>query len=101
MIYLIDTNVILRFLLGDEINHYKKSVEIFEKIEKGEIFVEILPSVLMEVYFVLTKFYKINKKEVLNDLKKILLLNGIVGEKVILYETLTLLEEKKLILLML
>ncbi len=96
MVYLIDTNIIVRFLIGDNEELFKKSLKIFEKIEEGEIIVEILPSVLMEVYFVLTKFYKIDRIDVIQDLKKILSLKGVIGEKIILYETLNILEKKSI-----
>ena len=56
---------------------------------------EILSEVLMEAYFVLTKFYKIAKAEVLQDLKTILCLEGIVNkDKAILIETLNIIEHK-------
>jgi len=45
----------------------------------------------MEVYFVLTKFYKLPKEEVISDLQAILSLSNVVNsDKVILYETLSL-----------
>jgi predicted nucleic acid-binding protein len=96
MVYLIDTNVIIRFLIGDNKVLFKKSLEIFKQIEEGDLLVEILPSVLMEVYFVLTKFYEVDRLEVIKDLKKFLSLKGIVGDKVILLETLNILEKRKI-----
>jgi hypothetical protein len=45
----------------------------------------------MEAFFVLTKFYKLPKEEVINDLKRILSLEGVVNDnKLILFETLSL-----------
>ncbi len=96
MVYLIDANVIIRFLVGDHPEHLEVSVKIFEKIERGELRVEILESVLMEVYFVMTKFYKLPKQEVIADLKKIIALPGVVGEKIVLIETLHLVESKNI-----
>ena len=96
MVYLIDANVIIRFLVGDHPEHLEASTRIFEKIERGELRVEILESVLMEVYFVMTKFYKLPKKEIIADLKKIIALPGIVGDKVVLLETLHMVENKNI-----
>lgn len=97
MVYLLDTNVIIRFLIGDNEKLLTRSVEYFEQIEKGEIKVEILSEVVMEVFFVLTKFYKIPKKEVISDLKVILSLEGVVNkDKIILFETLNILESKNI-----
>ena len=51
----------------------------------------------MEAFFVLTKFYKLPKQEVIGDLKAILSLEGVVNsDKVILTETLTLIENKNI-----
>ena len=96
MIYLIDANVIIRFLVGDHKEHLEISSIFFEEIERGEREVEILDSVLMEVFFVLTKFYKIAKREVIDDLKKIIALRGVVGDKILLIEVLNIIESKNI-----
>jgi len=96
MIYLIDANVIIRFLVGDHKEHLEISSIFFEEIERGEREVEILDSVLMEVFFVLTKFYKIAKREVIDDLKKIIALRGVVGDKILLIEVLNVMENKNI-----
>lgn len=97
MVYLIDTNIIIRFLVGDHTEHLAQSSAIFERVEKGEIEVHILESVVMEAFFVLTKFYKLPKEEVINDLKRILLLEGMVNDdKLILFETLSIIENKNI-----
>jgi len=97
MVYLLDTNVIIRFLVGDNERHLEKSTEYFEQIEQGSMEVEILSGVLMEVFFVLTKFYKLPKVEVISDLKTILSLEGVVNkDKVILFETLSIVENKNI-----
>ncbi len=90
MVSLIDTNVIIRFLVGDHEAHLIESTKIFEAIESRRIEVEILDTVVMEVLFVLIKFYKLPKENVINDLKSILALEGVVNtNKVILFEALS------------
>jgi len=97
MIYLLDTNVIIRLLVGDHKEHLVKSIEIFKDIETAKLQVEILEGVLMETYFVLTKFYKLPRYDVIDDLKRILSFNGVVNSnKTILYETLTIIENKNI-----
>jgi len=97
MVYLLDANIIIRFLVGDHKEHLAKSIEIFKDIESAKLQVEILDGVLMECYFVLTKFYKIPKNDVINDLKTILSFNGIINtNKTILYETLNIIENKNI-----
>jgi len=57
----------------------------------------LMESVLMESFFVLTKLYKLPKAEICNDLKKILSLEGCINEdKLILFETLSLIEAKSI-----
>jgi len=97
MVYLLDTNIIIRFLVGDNEEHLKISAEYFEQIEQGSMEVEILSGVLMEAFFVLTKFYKLPKTEVISDLKTILSFEGIVNKnKVILFETLNIIANKNI-----
>lgn len=97
MVYLIDTNIIIRFLVGDHAEHLEQSSVIFERVEKCEIEVHILESVVMEAFFVLSKFYKLPIEEVINDLKRILSLEGVVNDdKLILFETLSIIENKNI-----
>ena len=97
MVYLLDTNVIIRFLVGDNAEHLQKSIQIFKEIETAKLQVEILDGVLMEAYFVLTKFYKLSKTDVIDDLKVILAFNGVINSnKPILFETLTIIENKNI-----
>jgi predicted nucleic acid-binding protein len=97
MVYLIDTNIIIRFLVGDHAEHLAQSSTTFERIERCEIEVYILESVIMEAFFVLTKFYKLPKNEVINDLKRILSLEGVVNDdKLLLFETLSIIENQNI-----
>jgi predicted nucleic-acid-binding protein len=93
MVYLLDTNVIIRFLIGDDREFLAQSTAFFEEIERASLQVEILEGVLMEAFFVLTKFYKLPREDVVEDLKIILALDGVVNrDKVVLHEALTLVE---------
>ena len=97
MIYLLDTNVIIRFLVGDHKAFLTQSIKYFKEIESAKLQVEILEGVLMEAFFVLTKFYKLPKSEVISDLKSILALDGVINSnKTILHETLTIVDTKNI-----
>ena len=96
MVYLIDTNIIIRFLIGDNREHLQIATDIFTKVENAKIEIEILESVLMEALFVLTKFYKLPKAEVIEDLKRLIALRGVVGDKVVLIETLNIVDSKNI-----
>jgi len=95
MATLIDTNIIIRFLVGDHKEHLIESTRIFEEIESGNLQVEILDVVLMETLFVLTKFYDLPKADVVTDLKAILAMEGVINSnKVILFDALSLFVDK-------
>ena len=61
MVYLLDTNIIIRFLVGDNEEHLAKSTEYFEQIELGSMEVEILSDVLMEAFLYLPSFINFQK----------------------------------------
>ena len=96
MVSLIDTNIIIRFLVGDHEEHLHIATEIFTQVENGEIEVEIIDSVIMEALFILIKFYKLPKSEVIADLKRLIALRGVVGDKVLLIETLNIVDDKNI-----
>ena len=77
--YLIDTNVVIRFLTKDHQELSNKSAEIFRKIEKGEIKAKITESVLAEIVYVIMKIYGKDREYTTNVIKKILALKGIVN----------------------
>lgn len=75
-----DTNTILRYLLGDDPRLYEKAARFFEKVRVGEEKAVILESVLVECIYVLTKFYKVPKKEASAKLKELLHYKGVVND---------------------
>lgn len=80
MTFLIDTNILIRYLAGDHAEFLAKSVALFEQVERGEQDIVILDGVVMEAFFVLTKFYQLPKAEVIDDLKTILAFAGVIND---------------------
>lgn len=68
----IDTNVWLRFLVADDQKQFAACQELFEKVEEGKLRVYTSTIVLLEIIYTLTSFYKVTKKEILEDIKNIL-----------------------------
>lgn len=64
MIYAVDTNVILRYFVGDNKNQQKKAREWFKKAQSGKIKLLIKPLVVAETCFVLESFYKKTREEI-------------------------------------
>lgn len=75
-----DTNVILRYLLGDEPQLYRKAYDFFEKVRVGTEKAIILESVLVECMYILTKFYHVPKEEGSDKLKSLLQYRGVINE---------------------
>ena len=91
--YLIDANVIIRYLTQDDEKLFIKAKEIFDKIISNKIQVIIYDLVIMETFFVLTKFYKLSKKEVIDTLIEIMLLPGVINpDKKIIIDTLNMIK---------
>ncbi len=88
-IYLIDTNVILRYLLDDHPEFSPKAARFMMKVANAEIKAEILDVVLIECIYVMEKHYKIPRKVIVNRLARIIGFDGIVTiNKVILINAL-------------
>ena len=80
-IFFPDTNIILRYLLKDNENQYKKISPIFSSIREGVVNAIIISEVLLETYYVLTKVYDVPFQEALEKLKSLLLYKGMIGEE--------------------
>jgi predicted nucleic acid-binding protein len=76
-ITVLDTNVILRYLLNDHPQHFLLAQSLMEKVITGEITVYIPDSVLAECVYVLLKVYKVPKIKTCEILTDLLALQGI------------------------
>jgi len=73
---LIDTNIIIQYLIERKGSQSEGLSEFFIKMENGMIEVECLDIIFFQVIFVLKSFYKVNRIEIINNMKKILSLKG-------------------------
>lgn len=55
---LVDTNLIVRYLVQDHEKHAKAAGKLFEACDRGDVEVVVLPAVLAECVFVLESFYE-------------------------------------------
>ncbi len=91
MIALLDTNVLIRFLISEKSKKYKRIYTFFESLERGDMRVELKLIVLFQVIFVLKSFYGVPKEHIVDGLKDILKYKGItIKEKKIVLQTLEL-----------
>ena len=71
----VDTNILIRFLIGDNEQQAKKVYKLFKKAEseKNELFVPLL--VVLELIWVLESVYEIPRDEILETLSDLLLMS--------------------------
>lgn len=55
---LVDTNLIVRYLVQDHEKQAKAAAKLFEACDRGELVIVLLPAVLAECVFVLESFYR-------------------------------------------
>ncbi len=66
--YHLDSNVLLRFLIGEPPDKFAAASALFQSAEQGEVVLELSPLVLAETAFTLESFYKRPRKEVAKTL---------------------------------
>jgi len=71
-IAVIDTNIVLRFLLADEPKLFARASALLSEVRTGKRNVYLAESVAAECIFVLTKFYKVPKAEAAEKLSELL-----------------------------
>lgn len=54
---LVDTNLIVRYLVQDNEKHARAAGRLFDACDRGELTIAVLPAVLAECVFVLESFY--------------------------------------------
>jgi predicted nucleic acid-binding protein len=66
---ILDTNVLLRFLVGDHIKHQLQARKWFKEAEQGKRTIVVKPLVIAETCFVLESFYQHPRKVIADTLK--------------------------------
>ena len=78
-VYLVDTNVILRYLLGDHPEFSPRAEVFMLDVSQGVKKAEIPDVVIVECIYVMEKYYEIPKNEIVDKLSRILNFSGIVN----------------------
>jgi predicted nucleic-acid-binding protein len=76
---LVDTNVILRYLLKDNELLFKKASSLLEKVKGGEETVVIPESVLAECVYVLLRIYKVERQIISEKFQGLFSYKGVVN----------------------
>ncbi len=94
---IIDTNLIVKYLVNDEPNLYKKAREFFDLVKLGRIKAILEQTIFTETVFVLTQLYEIPRDKISLTLSSLLEYKGIqTFEKEVLLKALILYKETNL-----
>ena len=97
---LIDTNVIIHYLVEDPETirpKFRGVYTFFEKVEKGQLHVQLPELVLFEAFFVLTSFYEVPAAKAAQTLDLIVALKGVLmQDKGLMRSCFMLLQNKKI-----
>jgi predicted nucleic-acid-binding protein len=65
---LVDTNLIVRYLVQDHEKHAKAAGKLFDACDRGDLMIVVLPAVLAECVFVLESFYEHARRDIASAL---------------------------------
>jgi predicted nucleic acid-binding protein len=74
---LVDTNLIVRYLVNDHEKHARAAGKLFEACDRGEVIVVVLPAVLAECAFVLESFYRHPRADIASALGRLISSPGV------------------------
>ena len=75
--WLVDTNLIVRYLVQDHEKHAKAAGKLFDACDRGELVIVVLPVVLAECVFVLESFYKHARADIASALRRLISSPGV------------------------
>jgi predicted nucleic acid-binding protein len=76
----IDTNIVIRFLVGDGGDHAVKARGLFKRASDGEEVLILCDTIFIEVVFVLQSYYKHSRADISKTLRSFIRLPGIETE---------------------
>jgi predicted nucleic-acid-binding protein len=74
---LVDTNLIVRYLVQDHEKHARTAGRLFDACDRGEVMIIVLPAVLAECVFVLESFYKNPRGDIASALGRLISSPGV------------------------
>ncbi|MDR4501158.1 MAG: type II toxin-antitoxin system VapC family toxin [Nitrospirales bacterium] len=84
---LVDTNVLLRYLVGDEPRQTERATSLMERVEDGSEELDIPPVVVAEMIWTLEKFYEVPRRDIAQKLMTIFSFKGVRGPETSIIST--------------
>jgi predicted nucleic acid-binding protein len=75
--YLVDTNVLLRFLSGQPPEQAGAARKLFERAASGEVVLDVSPIIVAEAFYTLHSFYGVERKTAAEKLSLLLQQHGV------------------------
>jgi predicted nucleic-acid-binding protein len=74
---LVDTNLIVRYLVQDHDKHARAAGKLFDACDRGDVGIVVLPVVLAECVFVLESFYRHPRTDIASALGRLISSPGV------------------------
>jgi predicted nucleic acid-binding protein len=74
---LVDTNLIVRYLVQDHEKHARAAGKLFDACDRGDVVIVLLPVVLAECVFVLESFYRHPRADIASALGRLISSPGV------------------------
>jgi predicted nucleic-acid-binding protein len=74
---LVDTNLIVRYLVQDHERHAKAAGKLFDACDRNDVVIVVLPAVLAECVFVLESFYEHPRGDIASALGRLISSPGV------------------------
>jgi predicted nucleic-acid-binding protein len=74
---LVDSNLIVRYLVQDHEKHAKTAGKLFDACDRGAVVIVVLPAVLAECVFVLESFYEHPRGDIASALGRLISSPGV------------------------
>lgn len=75
--YLVDTNVLLRFLTAEPPAQAAAARRLFSQAANGDVVLDVSPVTVAEAYYTLVSFYEVGRKEAAEKLSLLLQQHGV------------------------
>jgi predicted nucleic acid-binding protein len=82
---LVDTNLIVRYLVQDHDKHARAAGKLFDACDRGDVVIVVLPVVLAECVFVLESFYGHPRADIAPALARLISSPGVEISEVTVY----------------
>jgi predicted nucleic acid-binding protein len=74
----LDTNILIDALVPAHADHHARAVRLISKASHGDVILHLSVTVILEATFVLTRAYRVPRRDIANELTNLLHLNNLV-----------------------